>query len=90
MANMLTHGHTPILSTSELAELGYKIAVAPIETLLVTARAMERLAHALLTEGRVDHLAPEQMATFSEIKSLLGLDEFLGLRERLSSDSQQV
>jgi len=82
LANMLTGGKTPILPVPDLERLGYKIAVAPIETLLVTARAVQRLARAMLSEGRVDTLGPEQMAAFGEVKEILGLPEFLGLRDR--------
>jgi 2-methylisocitrate lyase-like PEP mutase family enzyme len=82
LVNMLTGGVTPILPVDELGRLGYKIVVCPIESLLVTATAVKGLIRALLTRGRVD-LPPEQMMTFAQVKELLGLDEVLGLRERL-------
>ncbi len=77
-ANMLTGGVTPILSVSELGELGYKLAVAPIESLLVTAKAMRDLCIAWKENGRVDHLAKDAMS-FSEIKDLLRVDRYLNL-----------
>lgn len=80
LVNMLTGGVTPILSVAELQQLGYKIVVCPIESLLVTAVAMQKLIQALLTKGRVDQV--EEMMSFAEIKKLLGLDEVLGLREK--------
>jgi 2-methylisocitrate lyase-like PEP mutase family enzyme len=82
LVNMLTGGVTPILSVEELGRLGYKIVVCPIESLLVTATAVKKLIQALLTRGRCD-LPAGEMATFAEIKQLLGLDEILGLRQRL-------
>ena len=82
LVNMLTGGVTPILTVEELGRLGYKIVVCPIESLLVTATAVQRLIRALLTRGRVDQ-PPEEMMTFAQVKDLLGLDEVLGLRERL-------
>jgi 2-methylisocitrate lyase-like PEP mutase family enzyme len=78
LVNMLTGGVTPILSVEELGKLGYKIVVCPIESLLVTAAAMQQLIQALLTHGRVDQA--EGMMSFAEIKKLLGLDEVLNLR----------
>src|SRR6201984_1510423 len=39
LVNMLTGGVTPILCVDELEQLGYKIVVCPIESLLVTAAA---------------------------------------------------
>ncbi len=83
LINMLTGGLTPILPADELEQLGYKIAVYPIASLLVTGAAMRRLAEELSTRGRVDTLA-DQMLTFDEVKRLLGLPEVLGLRQRLS------
>ena len=44
--NMLTGGVTPILSVKELEQLGYKIVVCPIESLMVCARAMRDLCEA--------------------------------------------
>jgi 2,3-dimethylmalate lyase len=82
LVNMLSGGATPILPVEELQALGYKIVVCPIESLLVFGTAMRRLIDALLTRGRCDLPAGEMM-TFAEVKKLLGLDEILGLRERL-------
>jgi 2-methylisocitrate lyase-like PEP mutase family enzyme len=82
LVNMLSGGVTPILPVEELGRLGYKIVVCPIESLLVTAAAMAKLIDALLTRGRAE-LPAGEMATFAEIKQLLGLDEVLGLRQRL-------
>lgn len=80
--NMLTGGVTPILPVNELEELGYKIVVCPIESLMVCARAMRDLCEAWKTTGRVDQLATAAM-NFDEVKKLLGVEEFLKLRERL-------
>jgi len=75
-ANMLSGGVTPILSTAELEQLGYKIAVCPIETLLVCAKAIQDLCQAWLREGRVDQQASQAM-TFEDLKSILGVETFL-------------
>jgi 2-methylisocitrate lyase-like PEP mutase family enzyme len=81
--NMLTGGVTPILSVKDLEQLGYKIVVCPIESLMVCARAMRDLCEAWKTTGRVDQLAAQAMS-FNEVKKLLGVEEYLKLRERLS------
>jgi methylisocitrate lyase len=80
--NMLTGGVTPILPVSELEALGYKIVVCPIESLMVCARAMRDLCEAWKSTGRVDQLAQDAMS-FAEVKKLLGVEEFLKVRERL-------
>jgi 2-methylisocitrate lyase-like PEP mutase family enzyme len=86
LVNMLTGGVTPILTVDELGQMGYKIVVCPIESLLVTAAAVLRLIERLKTTGRVDD-TPD-MLDFDQIKRLLGLDEFLGLRERVEKPSR--
>ncbi len=82
-ANMLTGGVTPILAVEELEQLGYKIIVYPVESLMVCAQAMRDLCRALLTTGRVDRLAAGATA-FDEIKKILGVEQVLHLREQLS------
>src|SRR5262245_8155783 len=84
LVNMLTGGVTPILPVDELGRLGYKIVVCPIESLLVASVAIRRLIDSLLTRGRAN-LPAEEMMTFAEVKQLLGLDEVMGLRNRLEN-----
>lgn len=80
--NMLSGGVTPILPVKDLEQLGYKIVVCPIESLLVCARAMRDLCEAWQTTGRVDQMAQAAMS-FDEVKQLLGVEKFLKLRQRL-------
>ena len=79
LVNMLTGGVTPILPVQELGALGYKIAVCPIESLLVTGAAIQKLIQQLLTTGRVDQNL--DMMTFAQVKEVLGLKEILGIKE---------
>lgn len=74
--NMLTGGVTPILSVKELEQLGYKIVVCPIESLMVCARAMRDLCETWKTTGRVDKLATQAM-TFADLKAMLGVEHWL-------------
>ncbi|MEK6259687.1 MAG: isocitrate lyase/PEP mutase family protein [Planctomycetota bacterium] len=76
LANMLVGGATPILSADELERLGFKIVVSPVESLTITAFAVQQLSRAMLDEGRVDGLT-NQMCSFSDIKRLLGVDEWV-------------
>ena len=80
--NMLTGGVTPILPAEQLEQMGYKIVVCPIESVMVCARAMRDLCQAWQKHGRVDQMAAAAMG-FKEVKDLLGVNEFLSLRERL-------
>jgi 2-methylisocitrate lyase-like PEP mutase family enzyme len=83
LVNMLTGGVTPILSVADLERLGYKIVVCPIESLLMTGKAMQRLIRMFLNTGRVD-LSGAEMMTFNEVKEVLGLKEALDLRDLLA------
>ena len=83
--NMLTGGVTPILSVQELEELGYKIVVCPIESLMVCARAMRDLCETLKTTGRVDRIATEAMS-FDEVKNVLGLSAYLRMKEGIEQN----
>ena len=74
LANMLLGGVTPILPADELQQLGFRIVVDPVGTLLATGHVVRQLAEAMLNEGRVDQLS-SQMLGFDELKRLLGLDE---------------
>src|SRR5262249_54956708 len=60
--NMLSGGATPILSVKELEQLGYKIVVCPIESLMVCARALRELCQSWKNTGRVDALAAQSMS----------------------------
>jgi 2-methylisocitrate lyase-like PEP mutase family enzyme len=82
LVNMLTGGVTPILTVDELGQLGYKIVVCPIETLLATGRAVQRVIQGLLTRGRCD-LPDTEMMTFAEVKKVLGLDDVMALRGKV-------
>jgi len=81
--NMLAFGKTPILSMTDLEQMGFKIMVAPIDSVLLTAKAMREMAEIFARDRHTQALA-EKMAGFDEIKSILGVREFLSLRDELS------
>lgn len=86
VVNMLTGGRTPVRSLDELREYGYKLVIWPIETVLMSARIVRKLAKTLIRDGRADGLA-EEMLTFEEIQNLLGLPQVLDLRSRMQQRS---
>jgi methylisocitrate lyase len=81
--NMLAFGKTPILSCRELEEMGFKMVVAPIDSVLLAARAMRDMAEAFARDGHTRALA-DHMVRFDEIKKILGVERFLGLRDTLA------
>jgi len=86
LVNMLTGGVTPILAADEVAQLGYKMAVYPVESLMVCAQALKELCATLQTTGRVDQLAGRAVS-FGGVKEILGAERVLGLRQRLQPES---
>ena len=80
--NMLAFGKTPILSAAELEEMGFKMMVAPIDSVLLTAKVMREMADAFKRDGHTKSLA-DKMAGFEEIKDILGLQDYLGLKTSL-------
>ncbi len=85
LVNMLTGGVTPIVPVRDLEQMGYRIAVFPIESLLVTLRAVQTLARTLLRDGSLEAIR-DGMASFDEVKDLLGLRRYLSLEETLSRE----
>ena len=82
--NMLTFGKTPILSAAELEEMGFKIVVNPIDSILLTAKAMREMADVFKRDGHTQSLI-DKMVDFDEIKEILGLQKYLSLKEDLDN-----
>ena len=82
--NMLAFGKTPILGVRDLEQMGFKIMVAPIDSVLLAAKAMREMAQVFARDGHTQALA-EKMAGFDEIKNILGVHRFLSLRDELQS-----
>lgn len=83
MANMVEGGATPILPPAELAALGYRIAVYPLVMLSAAITAMRQSLNALkpgATAAMPDH------ASFAEIKTLVGFDDYYRDEERYRGD----
>ncbi len=80
LINMLAFGKTPVLSAKELEEIGYKILVASIDSVLLTAKAMRDMAEVFKRDGHTRALT-DQMVGFDDIKDVLGLQNYLGLRD---------
>ncbi len=82
--NMLAFGKTPILTARELEEMGFKIMVAPIDSVLLTAKIMREMAEVFKRDGHTKALY-DQMVDFDGIKNILGLSDFLTLRDRIKN-----
>ena len=83
LANMLVFGKTPILSAVELEELGFKIVVASIDSGLIEAKIMREMAEVFMRDGHTKAMADKTVG-LDEFKEMLGANEFLSLRDKLS------
>ncbi len=83
LANMLVFGKTPILSAVELEELGFKIVVASIDSGLIEAKIMREMAEVFKRDGHTKAMA-DKTVDLDEFKEMLGANEFLSLRDKLS------
>ena len=74
MANMIEGGKTPLLSTAELEELGFRIAAYPHSLILTCIRSIQKTLTALKEQGITKGVV-EDMADFSELDELIGFPE---------------
>jgi 2-methylisocitrate lyase-like PEP mutase family enzyme len=74
MANMADGGLTPIRSATELASIGYSLAIYPSMTGLAAAKAIEHALNILKTEGTSNSPALP-LFSFKEFNSLIGFDD---------------
>ncbi len=76
LVNVAAGGKTPILSPKELQEMGYRIALYPVDTLFAAAKAIgDVLAHLRRTGSTAGR--DDQMMPFAEFLRLIGAPDFL-------------
>jgi 2,3-dimethylmalate lyase len=79
MANMLEGGRTPILTPTELAELGFEIAIYGISLLMHSVHTMQGVL-AKLARGDLSFIG--QGAGFEEYKTIVGFDDWAKVEDR--------
>lgn len=76
VANMVEKGKTPLLTPSELAELGFRMIVSPLSGLLAATQALGVAYDVLATYGTMrDH--QDLLTPFNEFTDLVGLPKYL-------------
>jgi 2-methylisocitrate lyase-like PEP mutase family enzyme len=73
VANMVEFGKTPLLPAQELFDLGFRLVIFPGSITRLVVRAVTDLLTTLHAAGTTESLMT-QMAHFSEVNSMLGLD----------------
>jgi 2,3-dimethylmalate lyase len=79
MANMLEGGRTPVLKPSELADMGFKIAIYGISLLMHSVRTMQDVL-AKLAQDDVSFIG--KGVGFEEYKSIVGFDDWAKIEDR--------
>lgn len=82
--NWVEGGKTPPLSYDRLAELGYKLIIMPVGTLLAATQAMQRVLASVKEHG-TPLAALDELPDFADFTSVIGLEEITGLEADYSS-----
>jgi len=76
VANMVEKGKTPLLTPSELAELGFRMIVSPLSGLLAVSKALGDAYGVLQEQGSMrDHL--HLLTPFNDFTDVVGLPKYL-------------
>jgi 2-methylisocitrate lyase-like PEP mutase family enzyme len=80
VANMVEAGRTPLMTPSELIEVGFSVVVMPVAGVFAAAHALNRTYRQLAASGTMrNHL--DQLAAFDEFTDLVGLPALLAQAE---------
>ena len=80
-ANMIEGGKTPLLSSAELQELGYKMVVYPLSALFSAAKAAEE-TYRTLSEEKTTAARQEAMVSLGEFEEIIGVPDWKELEAR--------
>ena len=83
VANMVEKGKTPLLTPSELADLGFRLIVSPLSLLLSAVQAMSTAAQRLAHDGSLRTYL-DDVAPFDSFTDLVGLPDHLANESRYS------
>jgi len=87
VANLVEDGKTPLLSVSELEQLGYRIALYPISALLAVTRRLEE-TYDLLLKGDRKSLDTVRVS-FTHYNEIMKLPELLAVTEQLAAANRE-
>lgn len=84
-ANMIEGGKTPLLSSAELRELGYKMVVYPLSALFSAAKAVEETYRALFAEQSTA-ARQDAMVSLGQFEEIIGVPAWQELERRYVVD----
>jgi methylisocitrate lyase len=80
-ANMIEGGKTPLLTSEELRDLGYKMVVYPLSALFSAAKAVEETYRSLYQE-KITKSRLGAMVGFAQFEEMIGVPEWQELERR--------
>jgi methylisocitrate lyase len=84
-ANMVEGGKTPLLSSTELQELGYKMVVFPLSGLFSAAKAVEDTFRTLFEE-KSTAARQDAMVGFEQFEEMIGVPDWRALEDAYSTE----
>ena len=81
LANMVDRGKTPVLSKSQLQELGYQVAIFPVTALLASVAAMHKVYSQLSQSGSSVHIQ-DSLYHFTELSKLMGFEDIWNFEKK--------
>jgi methylisocitrate lyase len=86
-ANMIEGGKTPLLTSEELRQLGYRMVVYPLSGLFSAARAV-RDTYAELLAQQTTRARESAMVTFGEFEGIVGAPGYHDLEQRFGASDR--
>lgn len=80
LANMVEKGKTPLLTTEELFQIGFRIAIYPVSTLYIATKAVNEFL-AKLAKDRTSETSMAEMVDFPTFNKMIHLDEIRALEQ---------
>lgn len=87
--NWAEGGKTPPVTIERITELGFKLVIMPISTLLVATKAMQEALAQIKIDGTPVN-AVNDMPTFTEFTDLIGLPEIIEIEAKFASPVRQT
>jgi methylisocitrate lyase len=84
VANMIEGGRTPVLPREELARLGFHLILYPLAGLFSAAKSLAQMYAKLRRDGSTTG-AEDQLMSFEEFNTLIGVEEKYRLAERFGA-----
>jgi len=85
LVNVFEGGKTPMLSASELQEMGFRLGIYPSQTHRAAIRAAQRVLHAMKEDGDTRRVEAD-LATFQEREEAVGTELWRALEEKYLRD----